>query len=425
MIRKFLSIAVLGIVFIGLSLPAAQSATISNNSKCLTLGATTKSQGYVFKCELKNTGFFWVRQPAKKVPIEVISATWFKSFSKHGLLTESCQSDGLINLQLIDPISGKITAEHSLKSTLPDSRLGSLHINLCNSSLNQDATSNLYLRQQFSSDFSKLVFTSDAQSDGSVHAGYIDLASSKVFDITALTKTTGFSAIVSVDYSPIFNPIDGDFCFLRTGATADSFGGGTGNSDLHCSDLNSKVDSILGNIPSSNSSDISDEFLTSQHGIMVSGDLLVSPDSSTYAFSNSLFGGQVNFAASSPFVSSSSADPFNDQGNSTILNDPFGTRTTTLDGWISDNLLLVELSGFSGIYTVPSSAANLMSADPHDLIPTNSAINTNVVLSPDGTQLAFVHTLVNQSDLYTSLASGVGLPVKVKTNFNLHIIGWQ
>ena len=66
-----------------------------------------------------------------------------------------------------------------------------------------------------------------------------------------------------------------------------------------------------------------------------------------------------------------------------------------------------------------------MSADPHDLIPANSAANTHAVLSPDGTQLAFVHTLVNQSDLYTSLASGVGLPVKVKTNFNLHIIGWQ
>lgn len=406
--------AVFALFFLGYSLPASQSATNLSNTKCSTLGTTIKSQKVVYRCELKSSGFYWVKLPGKKVPAKASQANWFKQFASHGLLVESCQSSGVINLEVNDPNTGMVIAEHNHESIIHDANLGELHIDLCDSSLTQDATTNFFARQQFSLDSSKITFTSQSQPDGSVHVGYIDIASNKIVDVTSFSETSGFSAIVPIDWSPIFDPDNGKFCFLRAAAAPSQIFGGTGPSNLHCYDINLQTDSILGAIPDDNAPNITQDYLTSQHGILVSGDLLVSPVSGTYAFPSSIYGGQVDFGATAPFISDSSVDILNFQDNSMILNGPFGEGFVTLDGWIINDLLLMELPGFSGIYTAASSTSAQISVDPHDLLPSISAKNSNVVLSPDGVQLAFIHSLGNNTDLYKSSTSGLGSPTNVK-----------
>ena len=415
--------------------PFANSAVISNGARCPTLGLVAKVLGISYKCVLSNSGISWQKQAVakinstpKSIPTKSNSGTWFKTFSEAGILAESCGQDGGLNLLLINSISGKTTANHSIPPFFLDPNLGAVKTSLCDRSIPVGGASNIFLREQFNRDFSDVTFTSSEQIDGSIHVGFLNSASNKFTDITALSFPTGFNASIPVDVSPIFDPGTGDFCFLRSASTGDLLGfvQTSPTSEILCYSLSERKISTIGSLDSSDSTQIGDEFLTLQNGVFVSGDLLVSPDSREFTYAGWDVNGGVEFLPVVGNVASYSYDPFNRSlPNETNLDDPFSTSSSEVLDWLGNDHVLISIDGSTGIYSIPPSLTSDTTVTPNNLLPESTAKNSNAILSPDQSKVAFIHSLLLNSALYIATVNAAIEPKILISASNTRLIEWQ
>ncbi len=357
----------------------------------------------------------------------VAPTSWYKAFAQPGILAGTCLNDSSSNLLLIDASTGKTIAQHTVPATMHEPTLGSVNFSLCDGPNSDDGASNLYIRQQFSPDFSKLTFTSAPQSDGSVHVGYLDIATNKFTDLTAQSITMGFSANIPIDVNPIFDPKNGMLCFVRTSATPGLVGSdpANGSNEIHCNNLSTHADVIEGGVINSPSNDVNNYFLTIQNGIFVTGDHLVSPDSNLFTVTAPTVLGRVLFAPTIAGIASFMWDASKPLPNGTYFDVPFNTLSADVFAWLNNSNLLMSFRGSSGIYMIPPSSSHELDATPLDIIPTNNAANTNVIVSPSGTNLAFIHTLLSVSDLFITPTAAGSTPTKLLHNFSARLIEWQ
>ena len=404
----------------------AYPAQVANGTKCEHLGAETKVGAIEYKCVKTAKGTIWQKVISGKASQSVNSAT-YKDMQGPGLLSVTCVEDSVTRIQRINAQTGKILATLTVPDSLDLSPTEQIHLNVCADIGDPDGASDTFVREQFSSDFSKITTTSQVEADGSVHVGYLDASNAKYVDITKLTMPTGFSAIVPVDVSPIFDPTTGDFCFLRsadTGEIANTVTTGP-TSEIHCYNLKTNQDSVVGTIDSSTDPSLSQNFLTSQNGVLATGDFLVSPDAKTFSVADLYSEGCVDFESVQSGVAFYEDSLLDNPTDATCFNDPLEDSIASAYGWIGDDKLVIGLQSQTGIYLIPADKTDMVTVDPQDLLEPNNATNSNAVLSPDQTQMVFQHQLLNSSDLYVAAINSVGSPRKLISNFTGRLFAWN
>ena len=420
----------LSLLIIGLSSQTAQSANISNGSKCLHRGSIAKASGQSYKCLLKNSILTWQSQNSsnlsntQKKPTKIVKiGTWFKAFTQPGIFAETCTGDSNANLEIVDPTTGKVRTKFTFHLSMANPTLGDVSFAICGDGNQLDGASNLQIRQQFTKNFSKVAFSGAAQSDGSVHVGFLDLATNKFTDVTSLTRPTGFGQFIPVDLNPMFDPDTGQLCFRRTSPAGRVAGSNapTGSGEINCYNAITKSLTRIGTFTSYESSN----FLTKQSGIFVSGDHMVSPDGSEFTLTAPSVFGRVLFVPTTSNIDSYAWFASNALPKGTYFNDPFFTLRAEVFSWLGNASVLISIDNTSGLYTVPATKSSDISVTPLDLLPVNNATNSNAIISPDQNQIAFIHTLSLSSDLYIASIDPGSAPKKILTDFNARMIDWQ
>lgn len=435
MIRRIGLVFLLGILSLGISIPNAISANAAPGSKCTKVGATAKSGASVVKCEKVKAKLIW-----QKVVTGRNSSSSGKSsspvtkpvstnppLSGHGLLTIDCSSAVAAHLQLLNPTTGEILAQRILPLSLNNELLGQVGISLCDTSGTSGGASDLFIREQLSPDFSKVAFVSQIQANGSSHVGFLSLGTNNFTDITAKTMTSGFSASIPMDSSPIFDSANNKFFFLRGSATQSALGiVSTNEKEVHAFNLTTNEDSVLGtiNAPDETGPDATN-WITEQNGIVAQGNLLLSANGMFAAHTYSMNSGAVLFFGVTGPIASYTWDLSNLYPPGSYLDGNDAYANTEVFGWLGATDVAAFITGRTGIYRIPLNASNEVTVTPANLLPESTATNANAVISPDGGEMAFTHTLLSSIDLYTAPTDGGGTPKKIIGNFPGRLINWH
>jgi hypothetical protein len=365
----------------------------------------------------------------------------------HGLLSIDCHTNADSTMDLTDPTTGKNLVTQTLPAPRVLGSLGQVSAGFCNQLYGNQApfsgeyngvgdngaVANLSIRERFDRTFSEVVFASQTQPDGSEHVGYLSIDSkSNVFtDVTSATSGSGFGSTPPVDSSPVFDPISDDFYFLRNTNTS-STPSDEYDYQVWKFDPQSKKGESIGTLQAgSGGFDI-----TIQGGFVVVGDYLLSPDGTEFADPG--IGDVAYFPASAggTIVDSDPLQSFDSVGAPTKIGpeaymENYQNAGIEAYGWVGNSAVACSMGiNSTDIFSVPvvlvapQPGSVLPSVNPADMLPSNSAINSNAVVSPDGSMMAFLSTQGSVAKVYVVGTSG-GAPRQLASESLGVMVAWQ
>jgi hypothetical protein len=332
------------------------------------------------------------------------STTTTPSLNGHGLLTYDCASG---TLSLRDPQSGAVLASETIPfnstsaPTYIDAKpaCGTVPLNY---------HTILAFRQQFNPTFTLVTaLLNQTEPDGSEHVGYVNISTGQFTDVTALTASSGFGSTPPVDSTPIFDE-NGNFDFLR----AQSDGGCV----VHQFSLSAHLDTVIGP-----TNDCGSYWMTEHDGKFALDSLTVSP-SGDFAAGDS--GAAQGSSVSAGITIEPISGPIVDSAPPDAVNDPSVNSPLTVEGWVNDETLVASSSG-SQLYLVRVSATANGNVTYTPILPSNTSTEVNAVVSPSGSQLAFIATQGSANTLYIANLSGSGTPTAVPQGSSDVLIAWQ
>jgi|GEM_PF-6134045 len=303
------------------------------------------------------------------------------------------------SIEIRDPRSGRPLRSISFSNTYPGGPTGSLSAG--GGCARNSGADDLFLREQFASDFSRMAVTTGTLPDGSQHAGYISLANGRFTDLSG-APSASFGAHAATDTNPVFSPNGTELWFMRDGTEVYStqLAHPAPVKKLTMPDsivtqmgflVTPGSDQPVGFIPNS------EEALPNPSGTRSVSELIGTPG-----------GLQVFRSAADTFY-----DPYLG-GNSVSILTPglaqLGLPSCDPMAWIDDEQLIcggstgdtaqqlvtMRLSPDSSSATVVQSA----------LVPPNTRSDTNVVVSPDKRSFAFLSTEGSLTSIYEGTTSG-------------------
>jgi hypothetical protein len=381
----------------------------------------------------------------------------------HGIMAISCSVSGsAATLTLRSATSGTILASEVVPLSSSSAQLGSLTVGQNPCSSPRTGSWRLLYREQFNRDFTAVTLQSSAQSDGSTHVGYLTFGRNgdHFTDVTALTtsKSGGFSSTPPTDSSPVFDPTTGDFYFVRTVQTGSGTSAGA-MCTVHRFDPVSQQSTVIGN-----SSDCSGAIGTSitggapafgaaitlQSGVVVVGEGEATPgagdtfqvnpagtlaadrdDPGPQLSDGSYTGNSVDLeSVDGQIVNSFQADgagglsqPQSFHGVIFMVDGQ--PAAPTVWAWAGNSSVLASVTNNSNFYLVPvrPGATGIVSAQT--LLPSNTNSNSDAVVSPDNSSMAFLSTQGSDVTLYTCPLTSGAAPTQIATGFSGNIIDWQ
>lgn len=336
------------------------------------------------------------------------TTTQAPSLAAHGLLAFDCKSNAL---ELLDPSNGHVLSSQSIPFTFNTSagvvQAPADELDICGSQANVEGGSlGLHIRQQFNETFSLVaVATSNPLSDGSVHVGYVEIATGTFTDVTQLTLPKGFGSSPPSDSSPVFG-VNGDFYFIRTEESG---------SNQSCSvEQYAPVTKTLTNLGSFACTNAA---LTVENGVVaistVQATVLVDPSGNLAAF------GSQNGVGLAPVT-----------GHLVGNNPPpdtatFGNSDTAIYGWAVDRAVLAQQSPSNQYQLVPVSSSTNGPVTTQSLLPQDSPASTDPVISPDGKTLAFLSASGSGTTLFTAPMVSNATPTQIRSSLFVNLLIWQ
>ena len=312
------------------------------------------------------------------------SAGTRNAITGHGLL--ACVNSD--NLELIDPKSGSLMATAAVTARVPTGWESAFHCDI---------------RDVFSADLSRLAVRG-FQADGSLHVGYVDLATGTLTDVTAKRPHTGFGAALPSDCNPLFGPTSNTFWYLE-GCAAGS------GMTVHRVDLASGTDQTRGTVNTLGflvwASDQAGESKNTAADVLLNR-------SRTLGAVGTSSGISLFTSPAGPPVDVSVHYSADQTGDACLPKAWAGDSTLICTHWGEPLEVLQVTASTTSVQATP-------------LLPTNTRFNFSPVSSPDGSVIAFLSKQGTDVSLYTIALARAGTePTLVASNVTgLVLIAWQ
>lgn len=317
-----------------------------------------------------------------------------------------------LSLQWIDPQTGRVTSTLKTKEIYlsPDGH--------------RMVIGRGCLREQFNSDFTRTALVDESvRDDGSRHVGYVDLTTGRVTDVTAsgIGPSAGFAApALPQDDDPLFSPGKEEFVFAR-------------GQDVIGVDLKSMarttrahrgIDGLGKPFPTNGL------VVAPGSGAILASDAIPNPSGTRAVSSDPL--DTVDHEQPFPTLLvwddlSQTLDP-NAKGRKIRITNlpetpwggPYGGMWNLIDcapaAWIDDSTFICD-EGLAALVESQSLQVITLQGGQSEvsgrsLLPTNVRKNSNPVVDPSGTSVAFYSSAPGQASIYRVPASG-GTPTKV------------